>query len=78
MKEKKAKKEEINVKPAADENAGKNVPWQPTYKWLAKTAGIILAALVVIFFALNIVLKPYMRTIPADITPWLYKNAQDK
>jgi hypothetical protein len=49
-------------------------PWSPTYKWFAKTAGIILAVLIVIFFALNIILKPYMRQIPAEITPWLDKS----
>jgi len=48
--------------------------WAPTYKWFAKTAGIILASLIVIFFALNIILKPYMRQIPIEITPWLEKG----
>ena len=50
------------------------VPWAPTYKWFAKTAGIILAALIVVFFALNIILKPYMRQIPMEVTPWLDKT----
>ncbi|MDR2192775.1 MAG: hypothetical protein LBO62_07870 [Endomicrobium sp.] len=45
--------------------------WTPTYMWFAKTAGIILASLIVIFFTLNILLKPYMRQIPIEITPWL-------
>ncbi|MDR3113420.1 MAG: hypothetical protein LBU09_03500 [Endomicrobium sp.] len=49
-------------------------PWSPTYKWFAKTAGIIFAALIVIFFALNMLLKPYMRQIPPEITPWLERQ----
>ena len=48
-----------------------DAPWKPTYKWLAKTAGIVLATLIVVFFVANIVLKPYMRHIPLEITPWL-------
>ncbi|AKL97458.1 hypothetical protein [Endomicrobium proavitum] len=47
------------------------VVWKPNYKWLAKVAGIILAFVIVLFFTLNIVLKPYMRNIPSEITPWL-------
>ena len=50
--------------------------WQPTYKWLAKTGGIILCALIVLFFAFNIILSPYMRKMPADITPWLVSNPE--
>ena len=49
-------------------------PWAPTYIWYAKAAGVILAGLIVVFFILNIVLKPYMREIPAEITPWLKKD----
>ncbi len=48
-----------------------NKPWKPTYKWMGVTAGIILAFLIISFFVLNIVLKPYMREIPMDVTPWL-------
>lgn len=45
--------------------------WKPSWKWHARTLAIIYAALIVIFFALNALLKPYMRQIPKNITPWL-------
>lgn len=45
--------------------------WKPSWKWHGRTLVIIYAALIVIFLALNVVLKPYMRQIPKDITPWL-------
>lgn len=47
--------------------------WRPTWKWHFKTLMIIYGVLIVVFFALNILLKPYMRQIPEDITPWLKK-----
>lgn len=49
-------------------------PWVPTYTWYAKIAGVILVVLLVTFFILNILLKPYMRERPAEITPWLKKS----
>lgn len=56
--------------------------WRPTWKWHLKTLSIIYAALLIIFFMLNILLKPYLRQIPKDITPWLNKlpenNANEK
>jgi len=45
--------------------------WRPTLKWHLAVLGSIYAFLLVMFFVLNIFLKPYMRQIPADITPWL-------
>ena len=48
--------------------------WQPTYQWLAKTGGIILGALIVIFITFNLILKPYMREMPAEVTPWLHNQ----
>ena len=51
-----------------------NTPWQPTYKWMAIAASSILVVLIITFFVLNIVLKPYMREIPLEITPWLDKS----
>lgn len=54
-----------------------DAPWKPTYKWMATVAGIILITLIVVFFVLNIVLKPYMRELPAEITPWLKKPAKE-
>ncbi|MCX5782485.1 MAG: zinc ribbon domain-containing protein [Elusimicrobia bacterium] len=45
--------------------------WQPTWKWHLKTLSIVYSVLIILFFFLNIVLKPYLRQIPKDITPWL-------
>lgn len=48
--------------------------WQPSWKWHLKTLGIIYLVLIIIFFTLNFLLKPYMREIPKEITPWLEKK----
>ncbi|MBN1823589.1 MAG: zinc-ribbon domain-containing protein [Endomicrobiales bacterium] len=45
--------------------------WKPTWKWHLRTLAVIYVILIVAFFALNHVLKPYMRKIPHEITPWL-------
>jgi hypothetical protein len=45
--------------------------WKPTWRWHATTLAIIYAVLIVLFFSMNHILKPYMRKIPKDITPWL-------
>ena len=55
-----------------------NAPWKPTYKWMGITAGVIFFLLVIIFFAANIVLKPYMRELPHEITPWLKAKQEAK
>ncbi|MFH1369270.1 MAG: zinc-ribbon domain-containing protein [Elusimicrobiota bacterium] len=47
--------------------------WRPTWRWHLKTLMIIYGILIVVFFTLNALLKPYMRKIPDDITPWLNK-----
>lgn len=49
--------------------------WMPSLKWLGKTFAIILVFVIVAFFALNFLLKPYMRNIPSQITPWLDNNS---
>ena len=54
-----------------------NASWKPTYKWIGVTAGIILVFLIAMFFVLNILLKPYMRERPAEITPWLNKSNKE-
>jgi hypothetical protein len=51
------------------------VTWKPTLRWHLKSLSIIFVILIVSFVVLNIVLKPYMRKIPSDITPWLNKTA---
>jgi hypothetical protein len=45
--------------------------WSPTWEWHGKALAAIYAGLIVLFFALNWFLKPYMRQIPPEITPWL-------
>lgn len=60
-----------------------NLPpvWKPTLRWHLTTLAVIYTALIVIFFSLNLVLKPYLRQIPKDITPWLNdipKQQQEK
>ena len=45
--------------------------WWPSWRWHAKTLAIIYGFLIVAFILLNQLLKPYMRQIPKDITPWL-------
>jgi hypothetical protein len=49
--------------------------WSPTWQWHAKSLGIIYACLIIAYFLLNIFLKPYLRQIPMEVTPWL-KDAQ--
>ncbi len=46
--------------------------WQPTWAWHAKTLGIIYAVLIVLFFTAKSVLKPYVRHLPAEVTPWMH------
>ncbi len=48
--------------------------WKPSLVWHLKVLGIIYVCLIAIFFLLNWLLKPYMRKLPKEITPWLYKN----
>jgi antibiotic biosynthesis monooxygenase (ABM) superfamily enzyme len=45
--------------------------WKPTWQWHLRVLGVIYVVLIVVFFALNSLLKPYLRQIPKDITPWL-------
>ncbi|MDR0822916.1 MAG: hypothetical protein LBN20_03940 [Endomicrobium sp.] len=45
--------------------------WQPTFKWFAIAGGIVLGALIIIFFIGNFILRPYMIESPKAITPWL-------
>ncbi len=47
--------------------------WTPTLNWHVRTLAIIYTALIVTFLLLNIILRPYMRKLPEDITPWLKK-----
>lgn len=48
--------------------------WKPDIKWYIKVLLIIYLFLIVLFLLLNHFLKPYMRKLPPEITPWLQKN----
>ncbi len=37
--------------------------WMPTWKWHLRVLGIIYLILIIIFFLLNLLLKPYVRPI---------------
>ncbi|MBI2118061.1 MAG: zinc ribbon domain-containing protein [Elusimicrobia bacterium] len=50
--------------------------WSPTWKWHAKTLGIIYTVLIFLFFLINWFLKPYLREIPKEVTPWLQKAGE--
>lgn len=49
--------------------------WMPSLKWLIKAFAIILVCIIIAFFVFNYLLKPYMRDIPMELTPWLDKSA---
>ncbi len=48
--------------------------WQPSWVWHLKVLTIIYVILILIFFLLNYLLKPFMRQVPKEITPWLQKK----
>ncbi len=48
--------------------------WQPSWAWHRKTLVIIYGLLIVSFFVVRAKLKPYMRHLPPEITPWLYPH----
>lgn len=52
--------------------------WSPTWKWHARTLGIIYVCLVIVYFSISTFLSrvppPYkLREIPKELTPWLKK-----
>jgi len=49
--------------------------WQPTWQWHIRTLGIIYVILIVLFFTMKSLLKPYVRHLPPDVTPWLHPNS---
>jgi hypothetical protein len=50
--------------------------WQPTWAWHRKTLGIIYVVLIVVFFVARGWLKPYVRKLPPEITPWLHPKGE--
>ena len=49
--------------------------WQPTWRWHAKTLGSIYVVLIVLFFVMKSALKPYIRHLPPEVTPWLHPKS---
>jgi hypothetical protein len=49
--------------------------WQPTWRWHAKTLGIIYVVLIVLYFIAKSIMKPYVRQLPPEITPWLHPKS---
>ena len=60
----------------ADKENFEEKTWMPSLKWLYNSLLIIAFFIIISFFALNILLKPYMRDIPMEITPWLNNNVE--
>ncbi len=50
--------------------------WRPSWMWHARVLVVIYAVLITLFFLMNSLLKPYLRQIPRDITPWLKDQPQ--
>lgn len=48
--------------------------WMPSLKWLTGSFFIIVVFVIGFYFTLNYLLKPYMRDIPMEVTPWLDKT----
>jgi hypothetical protein len=48
--------------------------WQPTWAWHRKTLFLIYVVILGVFFFARARLKPYVRHLPPEITPWLYPH----
>ena len=46
--------------------------WQPTWAWHRRTLVMIYAIVIVVFFVVRSLLKPYVRDLPPDIAPWMH------
>jgi hypothetical protein len=60
----------------AEKERNEEKTWMPSLKWLCVSFFIIAVFVTGTYFALNFALKPYMRDIPVEITPWLDKGAE--
>lgn len=49
--------------------------WQPTWKWHGRTLGVIYILILIAFFVVKGLLKPYVRELPAEVTPWLHPKS---
>jgi len=45
--------------------------WQPSWRWHLRTLGIIYVIIIILFFVMKSLLKPYVRQLPPEVTPWL-------
>ena len=59
---------------ADDREIKEEKTWMPSLKWFCEAFLVIVFFVVITFFALNFLLKPYMRDIPMEVTPWLDKT----
>ena len=55
-----------------------NSVWQPNFKWFLKVLVTMYVLITIAFFTINFLLKPYMRDIPKEITPWLNKTVTEE
>jgi hypothetical protein len=46
--------------------------WQPTWAWHRRTLIAIYIVLAVVFVVVRMLLKPYVRHLPPEITPWMH------
>jgi len=56
----------------------KKYVWQPNLKWFLKVLITMYIFITIAFFVVNFLLKPYMRDIPKEITPWLNKTVAEE
>ena len=49
--------------------------WQPTWEWHGKTLGIIYVVLIVLYLVMKSLLKPYIRHLSPEVTPWLHPRS---
>lgn len=49
--------------------------WQPTWAWHGRTLGILYVLILIAFFVMKGLLKPYVRPLPPEVTPWLHPKS---
>jgi hypothetical protein len=49
--------------------------WQPTWHWHLRTLGIVYIVVLVLFFTMKSLLKPFVRQLPPEVTPWLHPKS---
>lgn len=51
--------------------------WVPTWAWHRKTLLILFVGVLIAFFAARVLLKPYVRSLPPEITPWMHEGKSE-